>query len=147
MTQEDQFTQVQADVNALKRQMRQLLEVMAAVQEQATASREAQRPSSTRSESSAPPFESMEQTPLPAAYQRRSALASSTHSAESRSSDATLGPIYAENARLVDLVRAQAEELGTLRERVRRLEDARRQDREPVAITLRALLHALREEA
>jgi hypothetical protein len=57
-----------------------------------------------------------------------------------------LEPLYAENERLVDLLRAQAEELGALRERVRQLEVARPRSRDPVAASLRALLQALHEE-
>ena len=57
-----------------------------------------------------------------------------------------LAPLYEENGRLIDMLRAQAEELGSLRERVRQLETAPPAPRDPRAVSLRALLHALHDE-
>jgi hypothetical protein len=180
VTEEQDPAQLQAEINALKRQMRQLLEVVAVMQEHAnTPARDAQRVQPPREERGEPTRAPAEQGPTPAQAAGRTngptqdelgpgsragnpalpaagnpvlPAAGNPASPQARerqqlATEAAVAPVFAENARLVDLVRTQAEEIGILRERVRRLEEGREQGRDSLATSLRSLLQALGERA
>lgn len=132
MAHEDELAQIQNDILSLKRLTRQLLELVAVVREEPAATLSA--PTSTPS---TPP------TPL-----EDEATAPTARTRDTRPiTDDLIAPLYAENARLIDLVRAQAEELGALRERVQALDAAQAQPPDPRARAraLQALLQALQD--
>lgn len=122
MEQPDEIPQIRADIGALQRQMRQLLEALAVMRQAAPTA-------------AMPPAPKAQVSPT---------VPSASGSVEA--------PLREELHLLLETVRSQAEEVGTLRERVRQLErgrdisaDAFNSDEH--AHTLRILLRALRDDA
>lgn len=140
MVHDDQTAQLQEELAAMKRQMRQLLEIVALVQSQQSNTR-----ASEQGTAAAPPRAAAEPPSTAATPVGDAPLALSGGNGQAATQHpALLASLLEENRRLQEVVRIQAEELGTLRERLARLETE--PANEPGASqALAALVRALRD--
>src|SRR5579883_521037 len=107
--QEHQSEELQEEINALKRQMRQLLEVVALVQQRAPqpAGEQSLRAPEQPENATSTPSGRTAEVPL-------STIPVPTGSEEIEADTAWIAALIDENRRLGDLARMQAEELGAL---------------------------------
>ena len=139
MVQDDQPALLQEELAAVKRQMRQLLEVVALVQNQQNNGKQGESFAGTQmrspGESPAPTLTRVVDPPSP--------LHADKPLQGEPAAPSVLQALLEENRRLGELVRAQAEEIGMLRERLTQSEVAQSPNG-GTAEALSSLLRALR---
>jgi hypothetical protein len=140
MVHDDPTAQLQEELAAMKRQMRQLLEIVALVQSQQSNARSSEQGTAASLPRAAAEPASTASTPT-----GDSSLTTSGGNGQTVTQyPAVVASLFEENRRLQEIVRTQAEELGTLRERLARLE-TEPADEPGASQALAALVRALRD--